>query len=894
MGLSRYFRRKHWDRERRYELESYIRIETDENIARGMPESAAREAARRKLGNATLVREEIYAMNTVTLLESFARDIRYGWRLLRRNPVFTAAALMTLALGVGANTAVFSVVNAVLIKPLPYPEPDRLVAVWHSAPGAAGLASVSGDLRLSLSMYATYAEHNHSFDSIGVWYQSTSTVTGIAEPEEVRQVTVSGGALQTLNVPPVLGRWLSSADEKPGAPPAVMLSYGYWQRRFGGDAGVTNRTINVDSRLRQVAGVMPQGFRFVDNDFDLIQPLVVDRSKLILPGFGFQCVARLKRGVTLAQAGTDIARLIPIWMDSWPAAPGIDPHVYDAWRIGPALRSLQADVVGNVSNGLWVLFAAIGIVMLVACANVANLMLVRAEGRRRELVIRAALGAGATRIVREMLIESTLLGLMGGALGVAFGYAGLRILVAFGPANLPRLSEVSIDGAVLSFAFGIAFLSGLLFGAIPALKYARGRISETLRNGGRGHSPERHRAQGALVVVQVAMALVLLISSGLMIRTFVALRRVDPGFTAPAQIQLVRTSIPQALVREPERVLRMQNDILDRLTAIPGIRSASFETRVPMEGTPPDWDVIVTEGQTLRSSEIPPLRLFKSVTPGLFRTMGTRMVAGRDYTWTDLYEQRRVAIISENLAQELFGSAAVALGKRISTGLPKSPWREVIGVVSDVRDNGVHEPAPAIVYWPSYRESLYNSRSDVERTGTFVIAATRAGSQALLHEVSQAVWSVNPSLPLASMRTMEEVYDRSMARTSFTLLMLGTASGMALVLGLVGIYGVIAYAVSQRRREVGIRLALGAEQRELKIMFVRYALILAGTGTGIGLAVAAGLTRTMRALLFGIGPLDPLTYVTVPIVLTAVAALAAYLPARRTARVDPAESLRAD
>jgi hypothetical protein len=270
------------------------------------------------------------------------------------------------------------------------------------------------------------------------------------------------------------------------------------------------------------------------------------------------------------------------------------------------------------------------------------------------------------------------------------------------------------------------------------------------------------------------------------------------------------------------------------------------------------------------------------------------MVAGRDYTWTDLYEQRRVAIISENLAQELFGSAAVALGKRISTGLPKSPWREVIGVVSDVRDNGVHEPAPAIVYWPSYRESLYNSRSDVERTGTFVIAATRAGSQALLHEVSQAVWSVNPSLPLASMRTMEEVYDRSMARTSFTLLMLGTASGMALVLGLVGIYGVIAYAVSQRRREVGIRLALGAEQRELKIMFVRYALILAGTGTGIGLAVAAGLTRTMRALLFGIGPLDPLTYVTVPIVLTAVAALAAYLPARRTARVDPAECLRAD
>ncbi|HTX36358.1 MAG TPA: ABC transporter permease [Bryobacteraceae bacterium] len=898
MGWRRFFRRAQWDRERSEEIESYIRIETDENLACGMPYGEAHAAARRKFGNSTLVREDIYGMNTLALVDSLGHDVRYGLRLLRHNPMFTSVALLTLAIGIGANTAVFSVVNSVLLKPLPYPQAEQLVAVWHKAPGAPGLTSVSGGLHLSASMYFTYAGQNRTFQSIGVWNASTANVTGLAEPERVPAVYISDGALQALSVPPAAGRWLGPADQKPSGAATVMLGYGYWQRRFGGDRSVIGRNITIDSRPTEIVGVMPRGFRFVNADFDLILPLAFDRATLRLPGFGYDCVARLKPGVTIAQADADLARLVPVWMRSWPAAPGINPLVYENWRITPAIRPLKQEVVGNVGNVLWVVMGTIGMVMLIACANVANLLLVRAEARQQELALRAALGAGWGRIVRELLLESMLLGAGGGALGLALAIAGLQFLAAVGPASLPRLGEISVDARALAFTVALSLVSAMLFGSITALKYAGPGISPALRGGGRtaSQSRERHRARGVLVVAQVALALVLLIGSGLMMRTFQKLRTVEPGFTHPEHLQLMRIFIPPSLVREPEQVVRMQNEILDKLAAIPEVSGAAFTSEMPMDAGPGhDWDVIIAEGKPGIASEVPPLRIFQSVSPGLFQTTGTGLLAGRDYTWTDLYGRRPLAIVSENLARELWGSAQAAIGKRISTALPAAPWREVIGVVQDVRQNGVQEPAPAIVYWPSFGQNIYlAAQVQVARGVTFAIRTARAGSAGLVSQIQQAVWSVNPSLPVAEVRTMQEVYNRSLARTSFTLVMLGIASVMALFLGIIGIYGVISYAVSQRRREIGIRLALGAPPAELSRMFVRYGLMLAAAGAVIGVAAAGGLTQLMRALLFGVSPLDPLTYGAVTLVLVAAAALASYLPARRAAAVDPVETLRAE
>ena len=894
MGLGRFFRRTHWDGERLQEIESYIQIEADENIARGLSYNDALAAARRKFGNSTLVREDIYTMNTIAFLETLARDVRYGLRMLRHNPMFTAVALLTLAIGIGANTAVFSVVNSVLLKPLNYSKPDELVALRQLAPGAAGLASVADGLLLSPSMYFTYAEHNRSFRSIGIWSADTANVTGLAEPEQVRIIGVTDGVLQTLGVQPAVGRWLSQADQLPDGPKSVMLSYGYWRRRFGGQRSAIGRIVRVDSVPWQIVGVMPNSFRIVDTDADLIIPLAFDRSKLNLAHFGFNGIARLKPGISIAQANADVTRMLAIWMDSWTNGPGTNPHFYETWRITPAIRPLKQEVVGNVGNVLWVVTATIGLVMLIACANVTNLFLVRAEARQQELAVRAALGAGWGRIVRELLTESVLLGLLGGALAVGLAYGSLRLLVAIGPANLPRLAEVSLDAWSLGFTLLLSLASSLMCGLSPAFKYAGPRISGTLRSSGRtsSMSRERHRTRNALVVGQVAIALVLLVCAGLMIRTFQALRTVEPGFTDARHIQTMRISIPDTLIADPQRVTRTQEEITDKLAAVPGVTSVGFGIEMPMEGFGSNWDTMHAENKGA-SGDDAPLRFFKFVSPGFFSAAGTRLLAGHDFTWEDLYGPRPVLIVSENLAREWWGTPIAAIGKRIRQ-FSDTPWREVIGVVQDVRENGVDEKPPTIVYWPALIGGYYGHKLDPTRAVTFVLRSQRAGAQSFVRHMQQAVWSVEPDLPVASIRTMQVIYDQSLSRTSFALVILGITGAMALVLGLIGIYGVISYAVSQRRREIGIRLALGAPQRELKTMFVRSGLILTGVGTGIGLIAAVGLTRLMKSLLFGISPLDPLTYAAVPVVLAAAAVLASYIPARRAAAVDAVEALKAE
>ena len=906
MSLKRFLRRAQWDRDRSEEIEFYLRVETDENVARGLPYDEARAAALRKLGNPTRLREEIYRMNTITFLDTLLGDIRYGLRILARSPMFTAAALLTLAIGIGANGAVFSVVNSVLVRPLRYPNAGQLVALHQDAPGAAGLANAADGLALSPSMYFTYAEHNRTFQALGVWTQGTANITGLAEPEQVRTVSVSDGVLQTLGVPPAVGRWLLASDQIPQGPPqsvsfsgrssTVMLSYGYWQRRFGGDGSIIGRKLTVDSLPRQIVGVMPPGFRIVKTEPDLILPLAFDRGRVILAGFAFNGIGRLKPGVTVPQANADLARLLPVWMDTWSNGPNSNGRWYENWRIRPTIRPLKQQVIGNIGNVLWVVMGTIALVMFIACANVTNLLLVRAEARRHELALRTALGAGVARIVRSLLVESVMLGLAGGVLGVVVAYAGLRLLLAIGPASLPRLDEISMDARTFAFILMLSVLSGLFLGLIPAFKYAGPRISAALRSAGRtaSVSRERHRARNVLVIAQVAITLVLLVSAGLMIRTAQMLRKVEPGFTDAEHLETVRTSIPSSLVAEPQLVARTQNELTSELQAIPGVTSVAFASEAPMEGQPPNWDNVFPEGKSYPDN-VAPLRRFENVSPGFLHTIGARLIAGREFTWTDVYDLRPMVMISENLAREFWGTPSAAVGKRLRQALI-TPWQEVIGVVQDVRQNGIQERAPEIVYWPALMRNQFapNGTPIVTRAFTLVIRSDRAGAEGFVSQVRQAVWSVNASLPLASVRTMRDIYDESLAATSFTLVMLGIAGAMAMTLGLIGVYGVISYTVSQRKREIGIRLALGAEPRTLQWLFVRYGLVLSGAGAISGLAAAVVLTRLMKSVLFGISPVDPLTYTAVPLVLFAATLLASYLPARRAAAVDPVETLRAE
>ncbi|HEY7351262.1 MAG TPA: ABC transporter permease [Terriglobales bacterium] len=882
-------------RRRRYrelseEIQWHIDEKVDELVADGMPRDEATHAARREFGNLGLLEEKSRDVWAWLPIEDFLSDIHYGLRTLRKNPVFTTVALLTIAIGIGANTAVFTVLNSVLLKPLNYPKPEQLVSLHQVAPGAAGLADFENGLLLSPSMYFTYADHNRSFQSVGVWVPGSANVTGRAEPEQVRTVFVSDGVFQAFNVQPAVGRWLSSDDQVPHGPERVMLSYAYWQKRFGGTPAVVGQNITVDSRPREIVGVMPKGFEIVDADFDVVVPLAFERSNLPLAGFGFHGIARLKPGVTIAQANADIRRMLPIWMDSWSNGPGQDGHIYETWKITPTIRPLKDEVIGNVSELLWVVMATIGLVMLIACANVTNLFLVRAEARQQELAIRAALGAGWTRILRTLLVESLMLALLGGIVGIGLAYAGVHFLVATNLSNLPRLNEISLDARTVAFTFALSVMSGLLFGLFPALKCARAGNASALRTEGRttSASRERHRARNLLVAGQVAVALVLLVSAGLMIRTFGALRNVDPGFSDPQHLQLLRISIPESLVKEPQQVTRIQNDIINQLAAIRGVKSAGFISEMPMEGFESGWDQIFAQDKFYPADTIPPLRLYKYLSPGVLQTVGTRLIAGRDLTWDEVYGVRPVVLLSENLAREMWGSPAAAIGKHVRE-IPSMPWHEVIGVVQDVRERGVQETAPEIVYWPPM---VVGGFTGTRRTVTFVIHSERAGTESFLNEIRQAVWSVNSNLPLAAVRTMQGVYDESLARTSFTLVMLAIAGAMALTLGIIGIYGVMSYTVSQRKREIGIRLALGAQPGDVLQMILRQGMALALAGVAIGVGAAFGLTRLMSNLLFGVTAHDPLTFAGVSVLLVFVALLACYVPGRRAIRVDPVVALR--
>ena len=823
-------------------------------------------------------------MNTLEFLEGLLRDGRHAFRMIRMNPGFSATAILSLALGIGANTAIFSVVNAVLIRPLPYPEPESLVGVFNSG---VIQGETFNDLGLAPGMYAGLKEYSKTFQDIGVWSSGAVTVTGIGDPEQIKTVWMTQEVLVVLGAQPFLGRRFSIDDDTPGTPETVILSHSYWMRRFGGDERALGRTVVIDFVPRQVIGVMPQTFRFLDLSPDVMLPQRFAKANLPFEPFSYSGIARLKPGITIDLANQDATRVLN------QITPEYIRSFAEQAHLKSNLRPLKRDITGDIGTVLGVVMGALGLVFLLVCANIANLVLVRAQARTQEFAIRAALGAGRWRIARGLLVESLILGFIGAAFGIAFAYGAVRILKAQDLTTIPRLAEVSIDAATVAFDLACSVAGSLLFGLIAVFKC--GIPGNIISARGASMSPDQLRTQNALVVAQVALALVLLVASGLLIRTFLALRGVRPGFTHPERIQTIRIVIPATQVPEPERVARMQIDIVENVSRLPGVEAAAFADGMPMDADYRNGNLIAVEDRFV-PGQPPPNRRVKVVSPGLFAAQGTRLLAGRDFTWEDLSSRRLVAIVSESMARENWGEPNAALGKRLRPGALGNHWLEVVGVVEDVHDDGAHRPAPTMVYFRTGVNDPWvpNRPPSIRRSLTLAIRSGRANTESFLREVATAIHAVNPNLPLAQVRTLDDVYRRSMARTSFTLVLLGIAGTMALALAVIGVYGVLAYAVGQRRREIGIRVALGAQPNQVIGLFLRRGISLACVGGVVGVAAALGLSRGVSSLLFGVTALDPATYVASALIVSAAALTASYIPARRALSTPPMEALRAD
>ena len=808
-------------------------------------------------------------------------------RGLVRSPAFTALAVLTLAVGIGATTAVFSLVHAVLLRPLPFPDPERLVGVWHSAPGLD-----IEQFEHSLGTYVLYKRHARSLQGIGLYDAGSASLTDGASPERVTSAGATASLFTVLRVAPARGRAFVEGDERPGAEPIVILSDALWRRRFGGDPAVVGKSLRVDGVARQVVGVMPPSFRFPEPDTELWLPVTIDEANLEIGNFNWYGIARLAPGATPETAQRELAAIVrrmPEEFASEDITAGMMEHAHFTTLVHPQ----RDDVVGEIQQVLWVLLGAVGVILLIACANVANLFLVRAEARQREVAVRTALGASRGAIARTFLGETTLLAVAGGALGLLLAGAGLRALLTLGPEGIPRLEEVGIDLPVLGFTLLVSLLAALLCGGFAALRYGTPELVPALKEGGRGGSTgrERHRARNLLVVAQMALALVLLVCSGLMVRSFWRLRHVDPG-VEPRGVLTARLALPETEYPDEAANARFAIALLERVRALPGVVEAGTVTVLPLTGGGSN-SAHTFEDLPLPPDAVPPIIAVRFATPEYFQAMGIPLLAGHTFSPVDPARPTNEIVVSAALA-ERFWPGKSALGRRIVQGLKQkeNEWSTIVGVVGSVRDEGLQEKPFEAIYYPLRRIVPVGEEGEwVPRNFTLVVKVEREPMDAAA-AVREAVWGLDRNLPLAQVRTMEEVVERSTARTSFTMLLLLVAAAMAVLLGAVGNYGVISYVVSQRTREIGVRMALGAARGDVAGLVLRQGLWMALGGVAIGLAGAFALTRLLRALLFEVSPTDPATFGAVSVVLVAVALLASYLPARRAASVDPLEAIR--
>ena len=817
----------------------------------------------------------------MTFMETFWQDLRFGARTLRRNPGFAAIALVTLALGIGANAAIFSVVNAVLLRPLPWSEPDRAVMIWSRW--------VSFDKTwVSTGEVVDYRKRSRALSEVAAWGESQVNLTGDAEPERAAAAAVTSNLFSTLGVAPLVGRTFTAAEDVPNGPDLVVLGFGLWNRRYAADGSLMGRTIQINGRPFQVIGVMPPDF-VLPTDFQnpeptqLWIPLKMDPTSMDHGNHGLYAAGRLAPGATVAQAADElhgIARAM--------TSEGLYPV---QMQFDTVVLSLTDEVVGSVRRAVWLLFGAVAFLLLIACANVANLLLARAEARQREIAVRSALGAGGWRVVRQLLTESLVLSVASGIAGLALAYTGVRVLAWWNPASIPRVAGVSIDGRVLLFTVFVAVATSILFSLAPALRALRFDLTDSLKDGGQNASTggSRQRFRNALVVVEMALAVVLLVGAGLTLRSLWALQRVPLGFD-PSGVLTMRLALPAASYERPEQVVSFYEQLMDRVRELPGVRVAGAARSLPLGSTIGDFGLQVED-------YLPPPGThakgdWQIVTDGYLEAMGERVVRGRGITAADTTDGMLVGLINEEMARRYWPDRDPLGGRfKIGGGNPNRPWVTVVGIVADVRHNGITDVVKEKFYVPhtQWHKSIGNPIR-----GMTLVVKTGGDPAILAGPVRQAVRTLDPGLPVADVRTMASVVGATLSTPRFTGVLLTTFAVLALLISAIGIYGVLSYLVSRRTREIGIRVAIGAGRLEVLRLIMRSGLILALAGVAAGMMLAAWTSRLMRGLLHEVSPSDPLTFVVVGVTLSLVAMAASLVPAWRATRVDPVIALKSE
>ncbi|MGD8319764.1 MAG: ABC transporter permease [Gemmatimonadota bacterium] len=810
------------------------------------------------------------------------REVRTAVKTLSRKPFFTALAGITLAIGIGANTAIYSVVDSVLLNPLPYPDSDEIVSANHTAPGL-NLPVVPH----SEAMYLSYLDGFGSLSSFAIFNEDNVNLITGNEPERISAARVTQEFFDVLGVQPALGRAFAVGEDRTGAEPVAVLGYALWQQRFGGDPGVVGQVVEMDGVQRRVVGVMPKGFSF-PTDAQLWTPMEIDAADPETGSLSYLGIGRMAPGATVASVQAEMQRLLFRFADAHPDE--LSRQVMEQAGLTADVQPLKDLYVSDVSQALWILLGTVAFVLLIACANVANLFLVRAEARQREQALRTALGASRADMVRHYLTESLTLALGGGLVGLGIAWVGVKGLLALNPVSIPRVDEIGIDGSVLLFTAAISVFSGLLFGLFPVLGYARRDLSGALKEGGRASTTgrERHRARSALVVAQVALALVLLVGSGLMARSFSAMRHIDPGFDAVNRLTF-RLSLPTAEYPDAATTRVFYRRLMERMAAIPGVESAALTSAVPLTDHK-SASPMEAEEHPVPEGALGPLVNVRQVSPGYFEAMGIELAQGRDLTWDAAGDGVRSVVVNETLARNLWPGEN-AVGKRIRGQGEENPLWEVVGVAHDVRFERLNVEPEALVYMP-----LVTGRPESPSPVRSVAVVLHVGGDPSSYVAAArgALREVAPRLPLVDPRSMASVQRDAMASTSFTALLLGIAAAIALLLGSVGIYGVISYVVSRRTPEIGVRMALGAPAANVLREVIGQGMALAGTGVLVGLLGAWAVSRVLSSLLYGVTANDPVTYAATATGLVLIALVASWLPARRAARVDPVVALRSE
>ncbi len=879
-----YMRRDRFDRDLEEEMRFHMEMKAEENIAAGVSPEEARYASRRQFGNQTLLREESRDMWSFRSLETLAQDLRFGLRMMIKSPGFTAVAVLTLALGIGANTAIFSVVNAVLLKALPYPDPQRLVVLWTDNPkmqlGFREMPPANADI-------PEWRARAQSFEHLAVFTPYLVDLSSEGAPERVGGVAVSADFFLLFGVSPQVGRVFTPAEDQPGGDKVAVISHSLWQRRFGGASDIIGKTLAINDENRVIVGVMPPGFHFprgpemppvfgFPGRNDVWVPLAwgaqwewASRSTVVL--------ARLKHGVALAQAQAEMDTIVK--QQDHPRR----TSQANGWTV--EVRPLQTQVVGNTQSLLLLLLGAVSVVLLIACVNVASLLLTRATTRSREIAVRSALGASRARIVRQLLTEGSILSVCGGAGGLLLAWWLLPALIALSPANIPRLDEVSIDWLVLSFTLLVSICASILFGLAPALAASRAPLNETLKAAGqRSAGSQNRRWTDWLIVAEVALTFVLLVAAGLLIRSLMRMHAVDPGFRA-SQVTAFEIVLPGKKYSSPQSRISFFEQLTARLNAAPGVDAAAAISILPLSGMDSGEGVTV-EGHVSSGGEDAPIVQRREITPDYFKVMGVPLLKGRVFTAQDHADAPLALVVSETFARQML-SGKDPLGVRVRLGRAGSqnPWRTIVGVVGDVHSSSL-TAAP--------RPQFYLPHTQWNRSGMTIVMKSPLAQAELIAAAKAGVKALDPALPVTKVQTMESVLSTATVGPRFSALLLAIFAGLALVLALIGIYGGVAWAVGQRTPEIGLRMALGAQPFDLLRLIVGQGIKPVLIGLALGGAGAGALTRLMRGLLFGVSATDPLTFVVITTSLLVVTMLACWIPARRATKVDPMTALRSE